>query len=65
MMSALPPKADKQQIVSVCPLSAKSGQMHRSKMRRYSITSSARASSVGGTRPSVFLVAPSWRAKRL
>jgi len=31
----------------------------------YSITSSARLSRVGGARPSVFLVAPSWRAKRL
>src|SRR5262249_42244907 len=32
----------------------------------HSITSSARASNVGGTvRPSVFLLAPSWRAKRL
>src|SRR5262249_766294 len=31
----------------------------------HSITSSARVSRVGGARPSVFLVAPSWRAKRL
>ena len=39
--------------VSGCPLSANSGLMHRSKWDRYSITSSARASNVGGTsRPS-------------
>jgi hypothetical protein len=33
-MSALPPKADKWQIVSACPLSAKNGQMDRSKQHR-------------------------------
>jgi hypothetical protein len=40
-----------------CPLCAKSGLMHRSKMYLYSITSSARASNVGGTvRPSALAV---------
>jgi hypothetical protein len=40
-----------------CPLSAKSGLMHRSKTASYSITSSARASSVGGiSRRSAFAV---------
>src|SRR5262249_61851747 len=39
------------------PLSAIPGVMHRSKKHRYSITSSARASSVGGTSsPSAFAV---------
>ena len=38
---------------AVCPLSATSGLMHRSKWRRYSITSSVSASSCAGTsRPS-------------
>src|SRR6187399_990047 len=44
-----------------CPLSAISGHSHRSKQHTYSITSSARASSVGGT------VSPSasrWTAAR-
>jgi len=35
-MSALPPKADKQQIVPRCPLSAISGLMHRNKPARRS-----------------------------
>ena len=40
-----------------CPLCATSCHMHRSKQCRYSITSSARASSVGGTvRPSALAV---------
>jgi hypothetical protein len=40
-----------------CPLSANSGLMHCSKPHRHSITSSAVASSVGGTvRPSAFAV---------
>ena len=40
-----------------CPFGAKNGLVHRSKYRRYSITSSARASSVGGiVRPSDFAV---------
>src|SRR5262245_30560247 len=51
------PKADKQQIVSAFPLCARTGLTHRSKQLGYSITSSARASSVGGTsRPSAFAV---------
>jgi len=38
-----------------CPLSAKNEQMHRTKKHRYSITSSAKVISVGGTvRPSTF-----------
>jgi hypothetical protein len=42
---------------SRCPLCAKSGLPHRSKLRLYSITSSARASSEGGTlRPSALAV---------
>src|SRR5262249_53507480 len=41
----------------ICPLSAKSGHMQRSKMRRYSITSSARASTDDGiSNPSAFAV---------
>ena len=47
-MSALAPKADKQFDASECPLSAKSGHMHRSKKHRYSITPSARRSTDGG-----------------
>ena len=45
-MSALPPIADIKADNHFCPLSATSDQMHRSKQHRYSITSSARASSV-------------------
>ena len=42
---------------SACPLCATTGLMHRSKWHHYSITSSARASSVGGTMmPSAFAV---------
>ena len=51
-MSALPPKADMCSATRRCPLCANSG--HR---RTYSITSSARAISVGGTlRPSALAV---------
>jgi hypothetical protein len=40
-----------------CPLCANSGLMHRSKQHLYSITSSARASTVSGTvRPSALAV---------
>ena len=48
-MSALPPIADICSALARCPLCANSGHMHRSKLHRYSITSSARASTVGGT----------------
>jgi len=44
----LAPKADNYQIVSRCPLWANSGQMHRSKQRLYSITSSARSRNDSG-----------------
>jgi hypothetical protein len=40
------PKADKLQIVSICPL-ARNGLMHRNKKYPYSIASSAMASSPG------------------
>src|SRR6516162_11001475 len=49
------PKSRQIADISECLLCAKSGHMQRNKQRAYSITSSARASSVGGTsRPSVF-----------
>jgi hypothetical protein len=51
------PKSGHWQRTTPCPLCAKSGLMHRSKQHLYSITSSARVSSEGGTsRPSVFAV---------
>jgi hypothetical protein len=43
------PKADKRADVSLCPLSANRVVTRRSKMRRYSITSSARPESGSGT----------------
>jgi hypothetical protein len=43
------PKSGHWQTTVGCPLCAKSGLMHRSKKCPYSITSSARASSEGGT----------------
>ena len=46
-MSALPPKADMCGATSACPLCANSGLIQCSKEDRYSITSSARASSEG------------------
>jgi hypothetical protein len=42
------PESGHVQCNSVCPLCANSGLMHRSKQHFYSITSSARVSSVGG-----------------
>jgi hypothetical protein len=51
------PKADKRADVSLSPLSANRDLTRRSKKHPYSITSSARASNVGGTsRPSAFAV---------
>jgi hypothetical protein len=51
------PKADKRVDVSLSPLSATSRHMQCSKMYRYSITSSASASSLSGTEtPSDFAV---------
>jgi hypothetical protein len=56
-MSAYPPKSGHVRCNNGCPLWAKSGLMQRSKINRYSITSSARAISAGGTvRPSAFAV---------
>jgi hypothetical protein len=46
-MSALFPKADKPEEAPTCPLCANSDLTRRSKPRRYSITSSTRASSDG------------------
>jgi hypothetical protein len=44
-----------------CPFSARSGLMHRGKKDRYSITSSARSSTVDGTvKPSALAV---WRLR--
>src|SRR5262245_64749734 len=40
-VSGSPPKAETQRTVSICPLCAKSGLMHRSKEYLYSTTSSA------------------------
>jgi hypothetical protein len=55
-MSALGQKQILQR-TSSCPLCANSGLMHRSKHHLYSITSSARASTAGGTvRPSALAV---------
>src|SRR5262249_1973904 len=49
-MSALPPQSGQSADMLGCPLSAKSGcEQSRNKVALYSITSSARASSVGGT----------------
>jgi len=42
LMSAVTPLADKMLRCRDCPLSANSGQMHRTKKHRYSITSSAK-----------------------
>src|SRR5215831_10429655 len=57
-------KADEYQMVSMGPLCPISDRTQRSKKYRYSITSSARTSSVGGTsRPSalaVFRLMTSW-----
>ena len=51
------PISSRQCARSTSPLCARNGLMHRSKPRLYSITSSARASSVGGiSRPSAFAV---------
>jgi hypothetical protein len=47
-MSALPPKGEHARLASKCPLSAIGGLMHCSKQHLYSITSSARASTVVG-----------------
>ena len=44
-----PPIADIQRAQSICPLSAKSGLMQRSKEDRYSITSSAMENTPDGT----------------
>jgi hypothetical protein len=59
------PKADKPQIVSVCPLCARSGcERPQQNQSRYSITSSAATSRPGGTvRPSaraVFRLTTVW-----
>jgi hypothetical protein len=48
MKSDYPPQVDVKADVSEQHVFAKLGLMHRSKLHRYSITSSARASSVGG-----------------
>ena len=57
-MSAMHPGATKLMRRNELPLCANSVLTHRSKKHRYSITSSAVASSVGGTvRPSSFAVA--------
>ena len=54
-MSASPPKADKPAGVPVSLLCANRRHMQCSKKQRYSITSSARPSKVGGnSRPSAF-----------
>src|SRR5262249_31772576 len=51
-MSALPPKADKRADVTICPLSAKSGLMHRKKSALRELSHRQLASHVGGSRPS-------------
>ena len=51
--------------MSGCPLCANSGLTHRNKKHRYSITSSASASSVGGiSTPSAFAVLCKDRSSR-
>src|SRR5207248_1187110 len=51
------PKSGQRQAASTCPFRAKNGLMRRNKLHLYSITSSARASNVGGTvRPSALAV---------
>jgi hypothetical protein len=62
-----PPRADVGANIVEPPVSAKSDLTHRTKTTCYSITSSARASKVGGTsRPSAFAVVrftPSWHPR--
>src|SRR6516165_1569136 len=57
LMSALPPKADMGQSRCDVRFVPKADILHRGNLRRYSITSSTRARSVGGiSRPSAFAV---------
>src|SRR5262249_20425054 len=56
-VSGSPPKAETQRTVSICPMCAKSGLMHRSKEHPYSITPLARSGNAGGIlNPSAFAV---------
>src|SRR5215468_6040249 len=57
-MSALPPKSGHRELAPACPLCVMSGLLRRGKRYCYSITSSARASTVPGmVMPSSFAVA--------